>query len=70
MTFNLMVACVVGYVAGRAKSSINAVKVSVKLSKHPLLSRYTNGIYNRHFPLRKYIDIWDANNLLYILMII
>ena len=63
MTFNLMAVSVVGYTACRAKSNIIAVKVYVKLSEHPLPSIYPKGIYIRHSPLPKYLDIWDANNL-------
>ena len=34
------------------------------MSEHPLVSRYMKGIYNRHPPLPKYVNIWDILFLL------
>ena len=34
------------------------------MSNHPLISRYMKGIYNKHPPLPKYVNIWDMNTLL------
>ena len=55
-----MVACNSGLFAARsALSSLITTKGYLKLSDHPLISRYLKGIYNRHPPLPKYVDIWD-----------
>ena len=45
--------------ARSALSSLITTKGYLKLSDHPLISRYLKGIYNRHPPLPKYVDIWD-----------
>ena len=45
-------------------SSLITIKGYLKLSDHPLISRYLKGIYNRHPPLLKYVDIWDLILLL------
>ena len=47
-----------------ALSSSITTKGHLKLSDHPLISRYLNGIYNRHPPLPKYVNIWDLTLLL------
>ena len=60
-----MVACNSGLFAARsALSSLITTKGYLKLSDHPLISRYLKGIYNRHPPLPKYVDIWDLTLLL------
>ena len=35
-----------------------------RMSNHPLISRYVKGIYNKHPPLPKYVNIWKMNKLL------
>ena len=35
-----------------------------RMSNHPLISQYIKGIYNKHPPLPKYVNIWDMNRLL------
>ena len=50
--------------ARSALSSSITAKGYLKLSDHPLISRYLKGIYNRHPPLPKYVDIWDLTLLL------
>ena len=50
--------------ARSALSSSITIKGYLKLSDHPLISRYLKGIYNRHPPLPKYVDIWDLTLLL------
>ena len=45
--------------ARNALSSSITTKGYLKLSDHPLISRYLKGIYNTHPPLPKYLDIWD-----------
>ena len=47
-----------------ALSSILAIKGYTKLSEHPFISRYLEGIYNRHLPLPKYTSIWDKTLVL------
>ena len=49
---------------GSALSSSVTIKGYLKLSDHPLVSRYLKGICNRHSPLPKYVDIWDLSLLL------
>ena len=34
------------------------------MSNHPLTSRCIKGIYNKHLPLPKYVNIWNMNKLL------
>ena len=61
----VMVACNSGLFAARsALSSLITTKGYLKLSDHPLISRYLKGIYNRHPPLPKYVNIWDLTLLL------
>ena len=50
--------------ARSALSSSITIKGYLKLSDHPLISRYLKGIDNRHPPLPKYLDIWDLTLLL------
>ena len=50
--------------ARSALSSSITAKGYLKLSDHPLISRYLKGLYNRHPPLPKYVDIWDLTLLL------
>ena len=50
--------------ARSALSSSITIKGYLKLSNHPLISRYLKGIYNRNPPLPKYVDIWDLTLLL------
>ena len=45
--------------ARNALSSSIIIKGYLKLSDHPLVSRYLKDIYNRHPPLPNYVDIWD-----------
>ena len=45
--------------ARSALSSSITTKRYLKLSDHPLISKYLKGIYNTHPPLPKYVDIWD-----------
>ena len=45
-------------------SSLVTIRGYLKLSEHPLVSRYMKGIYNRHPPLPKYVNIWDILLLL------
>ena len=45
--------------ARSALSSSIIIKGYLKLSDHPLVSRYLKDIYNRHPPLPNYVDIWD-----------
>ena len=47
-----------------ALSSSITIKCYLKLSDQPLVSRHLNGIYNRHPPLPKYVDIWNLTLLL------
>ena len=42
-----------------ALSSVVTFRGYLKLSEHPLVSRYLKGIYNRHPPLPKYVNMWD-----------
>ena len=44
--------------------SVVTIRGYLKLSEHPLVSRYLKGIYNRHPPLPKYVNIWDISLLL------
>ena len=50
--------------ARSALSSLTTIKDYFQLSDHPLISRYLKGIYNRHHPLPKYVEIWDLTLLL------
>ena len=34
------------------------------MSNHSFISQYTKGVYNKHSPLPKYVNIWDMNKLL------
>ena len=34
------------------------------LSDHPMIARFTKGIFNRHPPLPRYVQIWDINTVL------
>ena len=45
-------------------SSLFTIKGYLKLSDHPLVSRYLKGIYNWHPRLPKYVNIWDLSLLL------
>ena len=50
--------------AQSALASVVTVKGFAKLSDHPLLVRYQEGIFNRHPPLSRYMHIWDINLVL------
>ena len=50
--------------ARSALSSVVTIRGYLKLSEHLLVSRYLKGIYNRHPPLPKYVNIWDISLLL------
>ena len=50
-------------------SSVVTIRGYLKLSEHPLVSRYLKCIYNRHPPLPKYVDIWEILFCLDIMMI-
>ena len=52
------------YAARSALSSAVATPGYERMSNHPLISRYIKGIYNKHSPLPKYVNIWDMNKLL------
>ena len=52
------------YAARSVWSSSITIKGYLKLSDHPLVSRYLKDIYNRHPPLPKYVDIWYLTLLL------
>ena len=48
-----------GLCTGRsALSSVVTIRGYLKLSEHPLVSWYLKGIYKRHRPLPKYVNIW------------
>ena len=50
--------------ARSALSSAITIPGYERMSNHPLISRYIKGIYNKHQPLPKYVNIWDMNKLL------
>ena len=50
--------------ARSALSSLITIKDYLKLSDHPLVSRYLKGICNKHPPQPKYFNIWDLTYLL------
>ena len=45
--------------ARSALSSAATIRGYLKLSEHSLVSRYLKGIYHRHPPPPKYVNIWD-----------
>ena len=49
------------YLNRSALSSVITIRGYLKLSEHPLVSRYLKGKYNRHPPLPKYVNIWDIS---------
>ena len=49
--------------ADSALSSLITTKGYLKLSDHPLISKYLKEVYNSP-PLPKYVDIWDLTLLL------
>ena len=52
------------YAARSALSSAVTIRGYLKLSEHHFVWRYVKGIYNRHPPLPKYVNIWDISLLL------
>ena len=49
--------------ARSALSSVATITGYLKLSEHLLVSRHLKGIYNRHTPLPKYVNVWDISIL-------
>ena len=47
-----------------ALSSVVTIRGYLKLSEHSLVSQYLKGIYSRHPPLPKHVNIWDISLLL------
>ena len=50
--------------ARSALSSAETIPGCERMSNHPLISRYIKGVYNKHPPVPKYVNIWDKNKLL------
>ena len=50
--------------ARSALSSVVTIRGCLKFSEHSLFLRYLKGIYDRHPPLLKYVNIWDISILL------
>ena len=50
--------------ARSALASVVTIKGFAKLSDYPLLVRYLKGIFNRHPPLPRYMNIWDISLVL------
>ena len=57
-----MVAYTVGYVLLAVNCPVLLqLGGTQNLSEHPLVSQYFKGIYSRHPPLPKYVNIWDIS---------
>ena len=50
--------------ARSALPSVVCTKGFSQLSDHPMISRYMEGIFNKHHPLPTYTQIWDINQVL------